>query len=379
MPKVYQRTAARRDLVEHFVYLAENASIDTAERFLAYAEASFDDLAEQPKMGAPLTLKRRELVLAMGVLLGAPLARAQPAPRVYRIGFVASSATALEIDAFRQRLTELGYVEGKNVIVEARFSEGRFERLPELVAEVLRLKVDVLVVGSTPAALAAKRATTTTPIVFASLFDPVGAGIVASLAHPGGNITGASIGVGGAGLAGKWLELLKEAVPAVSHVAVLSNSANPASMTSVREIEAAARILNVRLDVLDAGNAPTLDRALATIGMSGAQGIIVTNDPFFTVNRAQLIQFAASKRLPAVYFFRLFADDGGLMVYGASLEDSYRKAAAYVDKILKGAKPADLPVEQPTRFELVINLKTAKALGLTISQRVLLRADQVIE
>ena len=379
MPKVHQREAARRDLVEHFVYLAENASIDTAERFLAYAEASFDDLAEQPKMGAPLTLKRRELVLAMGVLLGAPLARAQPAPRVYRIGFVASSATALGIDAFRQRLTELGYVEGKNVIVEARYAEGRFERLPELVAEVLRLKVDVLVVGSTPAALAAKRATTTTPIVFASLFDPVGAGIVASLAHPGGNITGASIGVGGAGLAGKWLELLKEAVPAVSHVAVLSNSANPASTTSVREIEAAARILNVRLDVLDAGNAPTLDRALATIGMSGAQGIIVTNDPFFTVTRAQLIQFAASKRLPAVYFFRLFADDGGLMVYGASLEDSYRKAAAYVDKILKGAKPADLPVEQPTRFELVINLKTAKALGLTISQRVLLRADQVIE
>ena len=380
MPKVHQREAARRDLVEHFVYLAENASIDTAERFLAHAEASFDDLAEQPKMGAPLTLKRRELVLAIGVLLAAPLARAQPAPRVYRIGFVVSgSSTALQIDAFRQGLKDLGYVEGKNVVVEARFAEGRFERLPELVAEVLRLKVDVLVVGSTPAALAAKRATTTTPIVFASLFDPVGAGIVASLAHPGGNITGASIGVGGAGLAGKWLELLKEAVPAVSYVAVLSNSANPASTTSVREIEAAAQILNVRLDVLDAGNAPTLDRALATIGMSGAQGIIVTNDPFFTVNRAQLIQFAASKRLPAVYFFRLFADDGGLMVYGASLEDSFRKAATYVDKILKGAKPADLPVEQPTRFELVINLKTAKALGLVVPQSLLLRADEVIQ
>ncbi|HEU4369621.1 MAG TPA: ABC transporter substrate-binding protein [Methylomirabilota bacterium] len=319
--------------------------------------------------------------LAAAVLLfsGIVAAHAQQAPRLYRIGFVGSASSGPQIDAFRKGLKELGYVEGKNVIVETRFAEGRSERIPELVAQVLRLKVDVLVVGSTPAALAAKRATTTVPIVFASLFDPVGAGIVASLARPGGNITGAAIGVGGSGFAGKWVELLKEAVPDLSHVAVLSNSANPASAASVREIEAAARPLKLRLDVLDAGNTTNLDRAFATISASGARAIIVTNDPFFTPNRAKLVQFAASKRLPAVYFFKVFAEIGGLMVYGASLEDSYRRAATYVDKILKGAKPADLPIEQPTRFELVINLKTAKALGLTIPPSLLLRADHVIE
>jgi putative ABC transport system substrate-binding protein len=298
---------------------------------------------------------------------------------VYRIGFVGSDASGPQIDAFREGLKELGYVEGKNVIVETRFAEGRSERFPELVAQVLRLKVDVLVVGSTPAARAAKKATTTVPIVFASLFDPVGSGIVASLARPGGNITGAAIGVGGSGFAGKWVELLKEAVPGLSHVAVLANSANPANAASVREIEAVARPLKVKLDVLDVGNTTNLDRALATISASGAQAVIVTNDPFFTPNRAKLVQFAASNRLPAVYFFKVFAESGGLMVYGASLEDSYRTAATYVDKIFRGAKPADLPIEQPTRFELVINLKTAKALGLTIPQTLLLRADRIIE
>ncbi len=242
---------------------------------------------------------------------------------------------------------------------------------------MLRLKVDVLVCGSTLTALAAKKATTTVPIVFASVFDPVASGIVASLGRPGGNITGAAIGVG-EGFAGKWVELLKEAVPSVSHVAALTNPANPASLGSVREMEAAARTLKVRLDVLDAGNAANLDRALAAIGASAAQGIIVTNDPFFTANRAKLIQFAATKRLPAVYFFKVFADAGSLMAYGANLEDSFRRAAAYVDKILKGAKPADLPIDQPTRFELVINMKTARALGLMIPQSLLVRADEVI-
>ncbi len=306
-------------------------------------------------------------------------AQAQPAPQVYRIGFVGSASSGPQIDAFREGLKELGYVEGKNAIIETRFAEGRSERIPELVAQVLRLKIDVLVVGSTPAALAAKRATTTVPIVFASLFDPVGAGIVASLARPGGNITGAAIGVGGSGFAGKWVELLKQTVPDLSHVAVLSNPANPANAASVREIEAAARPLQVKLDVLDAANATNLDRAFATISASGAQAMIVTNDPFFTPNRTRLVQFAASQRLPAVYFFKVFAEIGGLMVYGASLEESYRRAATYVDRVLKGAKPADLPIEQPTRFELVINVKTAKALGLTIPQSILLRADRIIE
>ena len=324
-------------------------------------------------------MKRRELLLATGALLAAPLAGAQPAARVYRIGIVSAGSPGPANNAFRQGLRESGYVEGKNVIVEERFAEGRFERLPDLVAEVLHLKVDVLMVGSTPAALAAKKATTTVPIVFAYLYDPVATGIVAGLARPGGNITGVTAGVGGSGFAGKYLELLKEAAPHVSHVTVLWNPANPANAPSVRELETAARTLKVKLDVLDAGTNTNLDRVFATIGASGARGIIVAPDPFFTANRTKLAQFAASKRLPAVYFSKLFVDAGGLMSYGGSQEDSYRRAATYVDKILKGAKPADLPVEQPTKVELVVNLKVAKALGISFPQAVLLRATEVIE
>jgi putative tryptophan/tyrosine transport system substrate-binding protein len=222
-------------------------------------------------------------------------------------------------------------------------------------------------------------ATSTVPIVFASVFDPVGAGLVTSLARPGANITGASIGVGGAGLAGKWVELLKEAVPGISQAAVLANLSNPASATSVREAEAAGRALAVKLLVHDTGTAEALDRALAAIAASAAQGLIVTNDPFFTPNRDKLVQFAAARRLPAIYFFHLFAEAGGLMAYGASLIDSYRKAAVYTARILKGAKPADLPVQQPTHFEMVINLKAARTIGLALPSRLLLRADQVIE
>ncbi|MGH7324595.1 MAG: ABC transporter substrate-binding protein [Candidatus Rokuibacteriota bacterium] len=316
---------------------------------------------------------------AVLLLAGSVAAQPQPAAGVYRIGFVATVSPNRATEAFRQGLREAGYVEGKNVIIEARFAEGRQERLPELVAEVLRLKVDVLVCGSTLTVLAAKKATTTIPIVFASVFDPVASGIVASLARPGGNITGATVGVGGLGFAGKWVELLKEAVPGVSHVAVLWNSANPASAQSVRDIQAAAPALNVKLDVLDTGNATDLDRAFTTIDARGAQGIIVTNDPFFTANRAKLVGFAVSKRLPAVYFFKVFVDAGGLMSYEGSQEESFQRAATLVDKILKGAKPADLPIEQSTRFELVINLRAARALGLTIPRSLLLRADQVIE
>jgi putative ABC transport system substrate-binding protein len=319
------------------------------------------------------------LAAAVLLLAGSVAAQAQQTGRVYRIGFVSPISPGPTIEAFRQGLKEAGYIEGKNVIVETRFAEGRLERLPELVAEVLALKVDVLVAGSNLGALAAKRATTTVPVVFAGLIDPVAPGIVASLARPGGNITGVTIGIGGSGFAGKWVELLKEAVPNVSHVAVLQNSASPDSATLMRGVQAAARILNVKLDVHDARDSTTLDNAFDAIGASGARGLIVTNSPFFAANRAKLVQFAASKRLPAMYFFKLFADAGGLMSYGGSLEDSYRRAATYVDKILKGAKPADLPVEQPTTFELVINLKAARAIGLTIPRSLLLRADHVIE
>lgn len=325
-------------------------------------------------------VRRRQFLIASAALLAVPrFAQAQQAGRVYRIGYFSPTSPSRLFDAFRPALRELGYVEGRNVIIEERYAEGKLERLPELVAELIRLKVDVLLTGSAVSALAAKRATTTAPIVFASVFDPVAAGLVASLARPGGNITGMAMGVGGSGFGGKWLELLKDAMPIVSHVAVLLNSANPANAPLVREVQAAARTLNVKLDLLDAGNPTNLDKAFAAIGASGVQGIIVTNDPFFNTNRAQLVQFAASKRLPAVHFSKLFVDAGGLMAYGASFEDSWRRVATYVDKILKGAKPADLPVEQPTRFELIINLKTARALGLTIPQSLLLRADQVIE
>ena len=325
-------------------------------------------------------MDRRGFLGGSVAFLATPLAvGAQQVPRVFRIGFVSPISPGPTIAAFRQGLSEVGYIEGRNVLIEARFAEGRIERLPELVAEVLRLKVDVLVAGSPDGALAAKRATTTVPIVFAGVTDPVTAGIVPSLARPGANITGVTWGIGGVGFAAKWVELLKEAVPGLLHVAALTNPAGPLGPQYTREIQEAARTLNVRVDLLDAGNVPNLDRAFAAIGTSGAQGIVVTGDPFFIANRGKLVHLAASKRLPAVYFSKLFTEAGGLMAYSGSLEESYRKAATYVHKVLKGAKPADLPIEQPTKFELVINLKTAKALGLTIPPAVLARADEVIQ
>jgi putative tryptophan/tyrosine transport system substrate-binding protein len=313
-------------------------------------------------------------------LAGSVPANAQQAEKIHRIGFVSSdSRSTVPVDAFRQGLKEAGYVEGKNFIIEARYWEGRAERAPELVAEVLRLKVDVLMVGSAQTALAAKRATTTVPIVFASVFDPVATGLVASLARPGGNITGTTFGVGGEGFAGKWVELLKEALPGISHLAVLRNSANPASEPSVKEIQAAATIMKVKLDVFDAGTDTKLEAVLVAIDGSKAQAIIFAPDPFFSINTTRLVQFATRKRLPTMYYNKAFVEAGGFMSYGASSADSYRRAAKHVDRILKGAKPADLPVEQPTTFELVINLKTARALGLTLKPSLRQRADQVIE
>jgi putative ABC transport system substrate-binding protein len=319
------------------------------------------------------------LSAAVLLLAGSLAAQPQPAARMYRIGYVGTNPPVAE--AFRQGLRDAGYIEGKNVVIEARFAEGREERLPELVAQVLRLKIDVLVSVSTPAALAAKKANTTIPVVFASVTDPVASGLVASLARPGGNITGASIGVSTPGFGGKWVELLKEAVPGVSQAAVLWNPAGPNTAQFVRDIQAAAQALNVKVDLLGAGNAAELDRAIVAIGVSRAQAIIVVRDLFFnsTATRVKLVQFAANKRLPAVYSFKSFVADGGLMSYAASQEESYRGAATLVDRIFKGAKPAELPIQQPTRFELVINLRAARALGLTIPPSLLLRADQVIE
>jgi putative tryptophan/tyrosine transport system substrate-binding protein len=326
--------------------------------------------------------RRAFLDVALG-FLAAPLdAQAQPAARAYRIGFVSpqsASPTNTQLEALRQGLRKLGYVEGKNVVIEARFAEGYVERLPALVAELIQLNVDVLLAGSPAGAVAARKAGTSIPIVFAGVLDPVASGIVASLARPGGNITGVAAGAGGSAFGEKWLELLKVAFPGISQVAVLANRSNPTNAPTLMGVEAAAQNLRIKLDIRHAGNATELDRALAAVSGSGAQAIIVTNDPFLVDKRATLVEFAASRRLPAMYSFKLFADAGGLMSYGASLEESYRRAATYVDKILKGAKPADLPIEQPTRFEFVINMKTARALGITIPQSVLLRADEVIE
>lgn len=319
-------------------------------------------------------------IAALAVLLIAePVAsHGQAGVKAYRIGFIVTTSPGPQSEAFRQGLRELGYVEGKNVFIEMRFAEGRQERLPELVAEMLKLKVDILVVGSTRGALTAKRATTTVPVVFANVFDPVAAGIVASLARPGGNITGSAIGVG-EGFGGKWVELLKEAVPSISRVAVLWHSANQSSAQAAEEIQAAARTLSVKLDMLDARNVSSPNNLLAMIGASRAQGIVVAPDPYFNANRLKIVQFAASKRLPAVYFFTSFVEAGGLMAYSPIATDSFRTAAAQVDKILKGAKPGDLPVEQPTRFDLVINLKSARVLRLTIPPSLLARANRIIE
>lgn len=330
--------------------------------------------------------RRRQFLIALGALLAAPLGasaiHAQPAARVHRVGIVSplpASPEPRQVRAFRQGLAELGYVEGKNVVIETRFAGNRRDRFPELIADLIKLKVDVIVTGSAPGAIAAKRATSTVPIVFAGVIDPVALGIVTSLARPGGNVTGVTYGAGGSAVAGKWLELLKEAIPRMTRVAVLSNPADPGREEYVREIRAAAQTLKVEIKLFDASDDATLEEALAAIGTSGAHGLIVTGSAYFGGNRARLVRYAAEKRIPAIYFFSLFPDAGGLMSYGASLEESYRKAASYVDKILKGMKPADLPVEQPTRFELVVNLRAAKAIGVTVPQSLLVRADRVIE
>ena len=323
-------------------------------------------------------MKTLVVLLMAGVALAAmPVAAQQPPAGTHRIGFAAVSQSPAP-EVIRKHLEGAGYVEGRNFVLEVRSAEGRQERLPDVIAELLRLNVDVLVCTSTATVLAAKTATTTVPIVFASVFDPVASGIVPALARPGGNVTGSAIGAGGSGAARKWIELLREVSPGIRHVALLWNSANPASAESMREVQAAARALNVKLDAFDTGTVANLDHAFAAIRAKGARGIVVTNDPFFTGQRARLIDFATDRRLPAVYFFDQFVDAGGLMSYGGSQAESFQRAAVLVDKILRGARPADLPIEQSTRIELVINQQAAHDIGLVIPNTLLLRADRVI-
>jgi ABC-type uncharacterized transport system substrate-binding protein len=325
---------------------------------------------------------RVSLVALLAVFLfAAPLtAEAQAPAKVPRIGFLSARPPADNpyfIQSFREGLRDLGYVEGQNIAIEYRFAEGRPERLPALAAELVRLKVDVIVTGGPPAPEAAKQATGTIPIVFAVAADPVAVGLVASLAQPGGNITGlASIS---GEIVGKQLELLKEVVPKISRVAVLQNPSNQTQAHTLRQAEGAARALGVQLHIVQARTPPQIDAAFAAMRSQRAGCILVLRDPLFLSQRIQIAALAAKSRLPAMYGFREEAEAGGLMAYGTSVPLMYRRAATYVDKILKGARPADLPVEQPTKFDLVINLKTAKALGLTIPQSLLRRADEVIQ
>jgi putative ABC transport system substrate-binding protein len=307
-------------------------------------------------------------------------AAAQQAKKIPRIGFLASvsaSSDADRIEAFRQGLRELGYVEGQNVTIEYRWADGRFEQLPDLAAELVRLKVDVIVAVVTQASLAAKKATGTIPIVMVGVSDPVGSGLVASLARPGTNITGTSSMT--AEIIGKLLELLKETLPKISRVAALWNPANPVFQAlQLRETEVAARALGVQLQILEARGPDEIDRAFAAMVKERTKALLILGDPVFTSHRKRIADLAAKYRLPAVSGTREYVEAGGLMAYGPSFPDMHRRAATYVDKILKGTKPADLPVEQPKKFEFIINLKAAKQIRLTIPPNVLARADKVI-
>jgi putative ABC transport system substrate-binding protein len=327
----------------------------------------------------------RFAIAAVLLLLAAPFAAvtAQPAGKVPRVGYLNGGSSSdpvrqRRLEAFRQALRELGYVDGQNIAIESRWAEGQYDRYPALAADLVRLKVDVIVAQGGAATQAAQQATRTISIVMSLVLDPVGIGLVPSLARPGGNVTGTSFMA--PDLVGKQLELLKELVPKVSRVALLWHPANPGSAPFLREAEAAARILGVRLQTLEARNPQEIDSAFAAMTRERAGSLLIFPDPLFGTQRRQIAELAAKRRLPAIHAGTPeYAEAGGLMVYSPSILDLERRAATYVDKILKGAKPADLPVEQPTKFELIINLRAAKAIGLTIPQSLLQRADQIID
>ena len=326
-------------------------------------------------------MRRREFITLIGGSAAAwPLAaRAQERPNVPRVGYLFSLAQAESRhlwEACRQGLRELGYVEGQNVFLEARWAEGKYDRLPALVAE-LELKVDVLIAAATPTNIAAKAGTGTMPVVFVAVADPVRAGLIASLARPGGRFTGLSLLT--PETTGKRLQLLTEAVPNVRRVTVLLNPGNPSNFVFVEETQAAARPLDIELQLLEVRNPSDVERAFVTASAGRVQAMVVFDDPFIHSHRARIIELAVRHRLPAICGTREYADEGLLMAYGPHRPDLYRRSAVFLDKILKGAKPADIPVEQPTRFELIVNLKTAKALGLELPTALIYLADQVIE
>ncbi len=312
------------------------------------------------------------------ILILAPLAEAQSARQVWRIGYLGTSSPALEpnlVNAFRQGLREFGHIEGQDIVIEYRWAEGKYDRFPELAAELVRLKVDVILTAGTPGALAAKQATRTIPIVMAVVADALAYQLVASLAQPGGNVTGLSTLA--RDLQGKQLEFLKEIVPRLSRIAVLVNPSNP--FNDVLGREQVQQALRLKLELFEVKAAEEFEAVFAAIARQRPDALFMIADRFLLAHRARIVAFAARQRLPGMYPYKEFVEAGGLVSYAPSYPEMFRRSATYVDKILKGAKPADLPVEQPTKFELIINLKTAKALRLTIPQSILLRADQIIE
>ena len=328
-----------------------------------------------------VTIGRRELLAALGGAAAWPLAaRAQQSQRVPRLGVLlpgTPTSFAPRTKAFVEGLQDLGYVEGRTVAFEWKWGQDRVDQLPDLAAELVGSQVDVIVTGGTPATKAVKNATRTTPIVMAMVGDPVGGGLVESLGRPGGNASGLSIVA--TDLSGRRLQLLNEIVPGLSSVAVMSYGANPQSQIEVRETQIAARRLDLRLYSVPISADTSIENAFEKIKKEPVQALIVVTDPILYSQRSQILDLAAGSRLPAMYPYRAFAEAGGLISYAPNDRDVFRRAASYVDRILKGANPGDLPVEQPTKFELVINLKTAKALGLEIPRTLLALADEVIE
>jgi ABC-type uncharacterized transport system substrate-binding protein len=324
--------------------------------------------------------RRTFMVLVSGGVLAAPLAaEAQPAGKGHRIGFLGNSTAALEanlVGPFHEGLRELGYVEGQNIVIEYRWAEGKYERFPALIAELLAQRVEVIVTAGTPASLAVKKATMSVPLVMVAVGDPVATGLVASLARPGGNITGLTST--SEELDGKRLELLRQVIPKLSHVAVFWNPENPTLLTSLKEMRAAAQVLGIKVQVFEVRTPGELEETFKAIVRERPGALLVMGDRLFLHNRPRIMDFAAKQRLPVVPGHPELVEAGGLMSFGPSYPGMHRRAAYFVDRILKGAKPADLPVERPTKFELVINLKTAKALGLTVPQSLLQRADEVI-
>jgi putative tryptophan/tyrosine transport system substrate-binding protein len=328
---------------------------------------------------APVS-RRRFVAIISTAVLAAPLVAASQGQKIPRIGFLGNSTATLEanlVAPFREGLRDAGYIEGRNVVIDYRWAEGTYERFPALIAELVALKVDLIVAAGTPAAVAVKKVAPTTPLVMVAVGDPVGTGLVASLARPGGNLTGlVSIAPD---LEGKRLELLKEVVPKLALVAFLVNPANPFHAVSETQARAAATALNLKVQFVAVRAESEFDQAFAAIMSERPGAFIMLADRLFLHHRARIVQFAARNHLPGIYAYRELVEAGGLMSFGPSYEAMHRRSAYYVDRILKGAKPGDLPMEQPTQFQLIVNSKTAKELALTIPREVLIRAHQIIE